>query len=133
MTLGAATALFEVSDMNAALDHYRALGFVAIDRSPEIVDGGERYSHWCWLRRDGAELMLNTAYETIAERPAAPEAAAKRACLFIGCDDVDALHAEFVARGVTCGAPKDAPYGMRQLYLTDPDGFGLCFQQRIAA
>ena len=24
--------------------------------------------------------------------------------------------------------PKVAPYGMKQLYLTDPDGYLLCFQ-----
>ena len=24
--------------------------------------------------------------------------------------------------------PKVAWYGMKQLYLTDPDGYGLCFQ-----
>jgi hypothetical protein len=24
--------------------------------------------------------------------------------------------------------PKVAPYGMRQLWFTDPDGYGLCFQ-----
>jgi hypothetical protein len=24
--------------------------------------------------------------------------------------------------------PKVAPYGMKQLYASDPDGFGVCFQ-----
>jgi glyoxylase I family protein len=24
--------------------------------------------------------------------------------------------------------PKVAPYGMKQLYVRDPDGYGLCFQ-----
>jgi len=28
--------------------------------------------------------------------------------------------------------PADAPYGMRQLYLSDPDGYALCFQARLA-
>jgi hypothetical protein len=25
-----------------------------------------------------------------------------------------------------------APYGMKQMYLHDPDGFGLCFQWKVA-
>jgi hypothetical protein len=30
--------------------------------------------------------------------------------------------------GITTKKPKVAPYGMKQLYLTDPDGYLLCFQ-----
>ena len=32
------------------------------------------------------------------------------------------------ARQVTVEPPTVAPYGMRQLYVKDPDGFTLCFQ-----
>jgi hypothetical protein len=28
----------------------------------------------------------------------------------------------------TIEKPKIAPYGMKQMYLTDPDGYGICFQ-----
>jgi hypothetical protein len=30
--------------------------------------------------------------------------------------------------GLKLDPPKMAWYGMKQLYLTDPDGFGICFQ-----
>jgi hypothetical protein len=30
--------------------------------------------------------------------------------------------------GVDVKEPVIAPYGMKQLYLTDPDGYALCFQ-----
>jgi glyoxylase I family protein len=32
------------------------------------------------------------------------------------------------AQGVELEPPTVAPYGMRQLYLTDPDGYAICFQ-----
>ena len=135
MTLGPATALLQVFDMNAALAFYRALGFTVAERSPAVEDGGERYSHWCRLSRDDATLMLNTAYDSIADRPAgiAPEryAAHGDTCLYIDCGDADALHAEFAAAGMACAAPNDTPYGMRQLYVPDPDGYLLCFQHPI--
>ena len=33
-----------------------------------------------------------------------------------------------VAKGFNIDPPKVAWYGMKQLYLTDPDGYRLCFQ-----
>ena len=30
--------------------------------------------------------------------------------------------------GVRVEPPRVAPYGMRQLYFSDPDGYGICFQ-----
>jgi glyoxylase I family protein len=32
------------------------------------------------------------------------------------------------ACGVAAKEPSVAPYGMKQPYLTDPDGYSLCFQ-----
>ncbi len=86
---------------------------------------------WAWLRQGDAAVMLNTAYDT-GERPAAPEPARVAAhgdtSLFLGCPDLDGAYAHLVAHGVTAQPPRVAPYGMRQLYATDPDGYGLCFQ-----
>ena len=31
-------------------------------------------------------------------------------------------------KGLDVNEPKVAHYGMKQLYLTDPDGYGVCFQ-----
>ena len=43
-------------------------------------------------------------------------------------DDVDALHAEFVARNVRIHiAPVDQTWGMRELYVHDPDGNSIRF------
>lgn len=38
--------------------------------------------------------------------------------------------AQLRAHGVDVKPPTVAPYGMKQLYVRDPDGYTLCFQWR---
>lgn len=135
MPLTGNVPLLQVFDMAAAQAFYRdTLGFEVVDASPEVETAEGRFSHWMWLRRDGTEIMLNTAYDS-NERPAERDAARWRGhhdiCVYIGCDDVDALWTELRAKGLDCAGPTDAPYGMRQFNLTDPDGYGLCFQHPV--
>jgi glyoxylase I family protein len=119
--------LLQVFDMPTSLHFYRdLLGFSEVDKSGEGDDVG-----WAWLRRDDAELMLNTAYDD-GERPPAADpgrvAAHGDTVLFLGCPDLDGAFAYLVARGVKADPPVARPYGMTQVSLTDPDGYGLCFQ-----
>ena len=78
-----------------------------------------------------AELMLNTAYED-DQRPSAPDPARAAAhadtILFLGCQDLDGAYSHLVSQGVRADPPAVRAYGMRQVYATDPDGYGLCFQ-----
>jgi glyoxylase I family protein len=119
--------LLQVFDMPASLAFYRdALGFTVVDSSAP-GDGVD----WALLSLDGAELMLNTAYEGDA-RPPAPDparvAAHRDTIIFFGCPDVDAAYAHLRARGVDAEPPVTQGYGMRQVYASDPDGYLLCFQ-----
>jgi len=86
---------------------------------------------WAMLSLNGVEVMLNTAYEE-DNRPPAPDPARVSAhddtCLYFWCPDVDAAYEYLNARGLKLKPPKVAHYGMKQLYLTDPDGYNLCFQ-----
>ena len=50
--------------------------------------------------------------------------------LYIGCPDVDGAYAFLRAKGVEVTEPNVTGYGMKQIYLKDPDGFGICFQWR---
>jgi uncharacterized glyoxalase superfamily protein PhnB len=50
--------------------------------------------------------------------------------LFFGCPDVDGAYEELRDKGVVVKPPQVARYGMKQMYLKDPDGYGLCFQWR---
>jgi glyoxylase I family protein len=124
------TPLLQVYDMPASIHFYRdLLGFEVVTTSPVL---GEDRFHWALLRLGGAELMLNTAYEFDDERPVPPDPARVAAhddtALYIACPDIDAAYEELRSKGVKVNKPVAAPYGMKQMYLHDPDGYNLCFQ-----
>lgn len=119
--------LISVFDVPTSLQFYRdLLGFSEVAKSGQGDDVG-----WAWLRHGGnACLMLNTAYDD--ERPARPDPARVEVhgdtILCFSCEDLEAAHAFLVGHGVRADPPKVAPYGMKQLYATDPDGYKVCFQ-----
>jgi glyoxylase I family protein len=130
LDLHGVTTLLQVYDMPTSIRFYRdLLGFQIVSTSPAL---GEDRFHWVWLRLGGADLMLNTAYESDDERPPVPDharvAAHDDTGLFFGCADIDAAYEELRDKGVNVQPPKVAPYGMKQMYLHDPDGYSLCFQ-----
>jgi catechol 2,3-dioxygenase-like lactoylglutathione lyase family enzyme len=121
--------LLQVFDMPRAVAFYRdVLGFEvessSAPRGPDDFD-------WCLLARDGIEVMLNTAYDQ-GSRPAVPDPARTAAhgdtALFFRCPDVDGAYAVLRAKGVAAKPPTIAPYGMKQLYVRDPDGYEICLQ-----
>jgi catechol 2,3-dioxygenase-like lactoylglutathione lyase family enzyme len=119
--------LLSVFDMPQSVHFYRdVLGFEIITQSQP----GDHF-HFALLRLHGADLMLNTAYDD-GQRPPAPDAtriaAHEDMCLYFGCQDLDAAYEHLRAHEVKARPPKVAPYGMRQLYFKDPDGYNLCFQ-----
>jgi hypothetical protein len=75
--------------------------------------------------------MLNTAYDDDA-RPEQPDSMRmlghQDTGLFIGCPDVDGAYEQLRSKGINVSKPKVAWYGMKQINLKDPDGFGICFQ-----
>jgi glyoxylase I family protein len=120
--------LLQVFDMPASIAFYRdVLGFEVVTTSTPR----EGHFDWALLRFNGMELMLNTAYEQDA-RPAKPDAARVAAhddtAIYFGCPDVDAAYAYLRTRYENVKPPNIAPYGMKQLYVHDPDGYNVCFQ-----
>ena len=114
--------LFQVFDMPVAIAFYRdILDF-------QLIAGTD---DWVLLRRDGIDLMLNTAYER-PERPPTPDpariAAHDDTALFFSCPDVDAAFEHLKSKGLNVNPPVVQSYGMKQLYVHDPDGYSLCFQ-----
>lgn len=123
--------MFEVYDMPKSVRFYRdTLGFELVSTSPNL--GAADQFHWCLLRLNDCELMLNTAYEFDEERPAPADpvrvAAHHDTCIYFGAPDVDAVYEELRGKIPSLKAPEIAPYKMKQLYLRDPDGYNLCFQ-----
>jgi len=130
------STLLQVFDMPAAVRFYRdVLGFAIANRSPTYaIKAGVELFHWAMLRRPGAEVMLNTAYDE-GERPATPErprvAAHGDTILYFHCPDLDAAYAHMQEHGVTCVHHSTARYGMRQLSFRDPDGYGIVLQHPV--
>lgn len=120
--------MLQVFDMPTSIAFYReVLGFEVVSSSKPR---GEHFD-WALLRLNGVELMLNTAYEQDA-RPPEPDPARiaghDDTTIFLGCPDVDGAYGYLRSRGENVKPPQVAPYGMKQLYVRDPDGYNLCFQ-----
>lgn len=75
------------------------------------------------VARDGAVLHLSSQ---------AGDSVVGGVVYFIS-DDVDTLHEEFVAKNVRIHiAPMDQTWGMRELYVLDPDGNSVRFGAPVA-
>ena len=130
MRIGGFATLLQVFDLPISLAFYRdVLGFEVMSEVPE--DGP---CDWVLLKRCESELMLNTAYES-DERPPEPDPSRILAhgdtALFFGCADLDEAYRDLQQRGVEARAPIVTGYGMKQVYLKDPDGYELCLQQPV--
>ena len=123
--------LIQVFDMPKSLSFYRdILGFAVVAQS----EPGDDFD-WGMLKLDDMLLMLNTAYEK-NNRPAVPDptrvSAHDDTALFFECADPDAAYEYLRSKGFGVKAPTVTDYGMRQVYVSDPDGYSLCFQCEAA-
>ena len=87
----------------------------------------EEASDWRLVERDGVRVMLGRCPGDM--RPS--ELGSHNWFGYLEVDDVDALHAEFAARGASCSLPKDTHYGMREIVVTTVDGHRIVFGQQI--
>ena len=127
ITIDGMKPLIQVFNMRRSLAFYRdILGFEAVSDSGNGDD-----SSWVWLRLNGCDLMLNDQYEP-DDVPNEPPVERARwhgdTCLYFGCPDTDAAYEYLRSKCIELDPPKVAPYGMKQLYLSDPDNYNLCFQ-----
>lgn len=115
--------LLFVEDLPRSLEFYRdRLGF---ETAGEAQADGRVF--WCRLRRGGASIMLQQA--EAEDGPA--QSRGRGVALYLVCDDVDALRQEFVDRGVALGEPEITEYGMKQVFVPDPDGYSVCFESPV--
>jgi predicted enzyme related to lactoylglutathione lyase len=114
MMTGAAT-IFTVHDVGASLAYYRdLLGFGV------TFQYGEPTYYVC-LCRDEVAIHLRGAEKKSNWVPG-------NGAIAVFVTDVDALHAELVARGAkVLQPPRDYPYGMRDFGVADLDGNQLTF------
>lgn len=109
---------FFTTDMQATLDYYRdQLGFACEGTwlDPPV---------YAIVVRDGQHIHFR-----LADTPrAADKYDDELLDAYLRVDDVNALHAEFAARGVEFARPLgDTPWGMREFVVKDGDGRLLAF------
>jgi glyoxylase I family protein len=116
----------EVFDMPVSLKFYREiLGFKITGSSGEGDD-----VNWIMMQLNDVTLMLNTAYEK-TNRPPTPDKMRTTGhadiTFYFGCRDIDSLYTYLLEKGIELKKPKVTKYGWKAIYLTDPDGYKLCF------
>ncbi|HUC04323.1 MAG TPA: VOC family protein [Acidimicrobiales bacterium] len=100
--------ILPTSDMVRTRRHYECLGFA-------VTVHGDGYAT---AARDGVALHFELVTDQVADSAWRPGGA-----VYIGVDDADALHAEWVAAGVgTTDDLHDPGFGVWEAAHTDPDG-----------
>lgn len=82
---------------------------------------------WCRLQLGGAALML----QQDSEEDPPPDTRGKGVTFYFICADADAVYREITARGINATTPRVEFYGMNQTFVTDPDGYELCFENPV--
>ena len=106
--------IIKVADMRRAVEFYSSLGF-AKDFDYSTNQGGPAYAG---VSINGHQLHLSTF----------PGDGVSGTATYCYVDDVDALYATFVSRGVKPQSePTNQTWGMREVYVRDLDGNTLRF------
>jgi catechol 2,3-dioxygenase-like lactoylglutathione lyase family enzyme len=113
-----------VDDFAASIDFYeRRLGFTR-----DFVYEG----FYASVSRDGAVIHLKCAPKLEAER--AHRRAGEHLDAYLSVVGIDDLHGELAGRGAPIVEPLERrPWGTRDFYVRDPDGYVLCFAERDGA
>jgi catechol 2,3-dioxygenase-like lactoylglutathione lyase family enzyme len=82
------------------------------------------------VSRDRAVIHLKCAPKLEAER--AHRRAEEHLDAYLAVSGVDELHRELAARGARITKPlEQRPWGTRDFYVEDPDGYILCFSEAV--
>jgi uncharacterized glyoxalase superfamily protein PhnB len=121
-SISAAAPQFLVDRLDDALAFYeQRLGF---ERDFVYED------FYASVARDGAVIHLKCAPKLQAER--AHRRSEEHLDAFLAVSGVRELHDEFVRRGAPIVKPlEQRPWGQRDFYVEDPDGYILCFSEAV--
>lgn len=80
---------------------------------------------WCRVEFHNAALMLQQIIDSDAIQQIGEDHGIQ---LYFITDDVDAVYHQIRTRGIDVSPPKIEFYGMKQVFVSDPDGRTLCFE-----
>ena len=114
---------FLVDDLERSIEYYcRRLGF-------ELDFNYEGF--YASVSRDGCAIHLKCAPKTEADRMHRKRH--EHLDAYIDIANATALHDELTGRGASITRPlEERPWSCRDFYVDDPDGYILCFSERIA-
>lgn len=113
-----------VQDNSLSVKFYKKLGF-------EIAQSDERNSI---VKLDNFEIMLvSMRDEAEFNRDSLNSDKGRGMYVYIHAEDVDAKYSELEKLGLTpYSKPRDWDWGNREFIVKDPDGYKLCFRQKIS-
>ena len=121
--LAYAAPQFLVDDLKVSLDYYtKKLGFTV-----DFVYEG----FYASVSRGGARIHLKCAPKLAAERE--HRKANEHLDAYVDVTDVETLFESLKSSGATITKPLESrPWGTRDFYVEDPDGYVICFSQSPA-
>lgn len=132
-----------VRDVRAAIAFYcDCLGFTLVMAVPDGVDdvvadlsGGERL-RYAMMRAGASSVMVQVRDSLVEELPALAATDPGRGAsltLYVEVADLDALAAKLPADTEIVRPVATSWYGMRELYVRDPDGYIVGLAQRVGS
>ena len=114
---------FLVDDMSAAIAYYRdRLGF----ETDFVYE-----SFYASVSRDGFSIHLKCAPKTVADRTHRKQN--EHLDAYVGVSGIEALFDELKSKGAhIIRALEERPWGCKDFYVEDPDGYLLCFSEETA-
>ena len=122
--LNAIAPVFLVEDVRRAAEFYRdRLGF-------ELTEYFGEPPEFTIVRRDAVRIAMRRAGDAIGGSNRARNSETFDAYIWVS--DIDALYRQFVAkRTQVSGAPELQEYGIREIWIRDPDGYIVTFGQFV--
>jgi uncharacterized glyoxalase superfamily protein PhnB len=129
MTLKSLTPNLMVEDVDATIAFYRdMLGFTVTATVPDATP-----YVWASLKSGDVEIMAQARHSLEEELPQlVGKPLGATLTLYIGVDDADALHSAIQGKATIIKAPMTAPYGAREFYAQDPNGYILGFSSPLS-
>lgn len=116
--------LLWVKSIEKSIRFYEEIGF----KIAETWQPQEKIQ-WCRVEFHDAALMLQQIIDSDAKQQIGEDNGIQ---LYFITDDVEAVYHQIRARGIDVSPPKIEFYGMKQVFVSDPDGRTLCFESPYA-